>query len=407
MAAELPLPLEGLSVLDCTQVMAGPFCTLLLADMGADVIKVENPAGGDDTRRMGPPLVEGWTAAFLAINRNKRSVALDLRSNEGNQVFMRLLETADVVVENFRPGTMERLGLGYHQLAQVRPALIYCSISGFGQTGPYRDRGGFDLVAQGMSGLMSVTGIPGGPPVKVGVPITDLTAGMYGAYGILTAYIHRLRTGQGQLVDTSLMEAGLAYTFWESSVYFATGEVPGPLGSAHRMNAPYQALKTHDGYITIGAATQSTWEALCRAIGREELLSDPRYATSNDRKNHESALAEDLERTFSQESTQHWTEILQAGKVPSGPIYDLRQVYADPQVRAREMFVEMDDPDLGAIKNIGIPLKLSLTPGRIRRRAPGLGEHTREVLLQADYSAEEVTRLVEAGVVKAQGPRSS
>ena len=313
---------------------------------------------------------------------------------------MRLLDGADVVVENFRPGAMERLGLGYKQLAEIKPSLIYCSISGFGQTGPYRDRGGFDLVTQGMSGLMSVTGIPGGPPVKVGVPITDLTSGMYAAYGILTAYIHRLRTGQGQLVDTSLLEAGLAYTFWESSVYFTTGEVPGPLGSAHRMNAPYQALKTRDGYITIGAATQSTWEALCRAIGREELLSNPRYVSGIDRKSHETELAEDLERTFSQESTQHWMEVLQKGKVPSGPIYDLAQVYADPHVQARQMFVEMDDPDLGIIKNIGIPLKLSLTPGRIRRRAPGLGEHTREVLLGAGYSADEVTRLADSRVVK-------
>lgn len=400
MPEEPPLPLEGLSVLDCTQVMAGPFCTLLLADMGADVIKIEKPAGGDDTRRMGPQLIEGWAAAFLAINRNKRSLALDLKSEEGRLVFMRLLEGTDIVVENFRPGAMEKLGLGYKHLAEIKPSLIYCSISGFGQTGPYRDRGGFDLVTQGMSGLMSVTGIPGGPPVKVGVPITDLTSGMYAAYGILTAYIHRLRTGLGQLVDTSLLEAGLAYTFWESSVYFTTGEVPGPLGSAHRMNAPYQALKTHDGYITIGAATQSTWEALCRAIGREELLSDPRYVSGIDRKSRETELAEDLERTFSRESTRHWMEVLQKGKVPSGPIYDLAQAYADPQVQARQMFVEMDDPDLGIIKNIGIPIKLSLTPGRIRRRAPGLGEHTREVLLGASYSADEVTRLAEAGVVK-------
>ena len=407
MPNEPPLPLEGLSVLDCTQVMAGPFCTLLLADMGADVIKIEKTAGGDDTRQMGPQLIEGWAAAFLAINRNKRSLALDLRSEEGNQVFMRLLESADVVVENFRPGAMEKLGLGYKQLAEIKPSLIYCSISGFGQTGPYRDRGGFDLVTQGMSGLMSVTGIPDGPPVKVGVPITDLTSGMYAAYGILTAYIHCLRTGQGQLVDTSLLEAGLAYTFWESSVYFTTGEVPGPLGSAHRLNAPYQAVKTSDGYITIGAATQSTWEALCRAIGREELLSDPRFVSGIDRKSRETELAEDLERTFSQESTQHWMEVLLEGKVPSGPIYDLAQVYADPQVQARQMFVEMDDPDLGIIKNIGIPLKLSLTPGRIRRRAPGLGEHTREVLLGAGYSTDEVTRLAEAGVVKEYTPRSS
>ena len=271
MDSEPTLPLGGVVVLDCTQIMAGPFCTLLLADMGADVIKVEKPEGGDDNRRMGPPFIAGRSAAFLAINRNKRSLALDLRSEKGREVFLRLVEQADVVVENFRPGAMERLGLGYRQLGEIKPSLIYCSISGFGQTGPYRERGGFDLVTQGMSGLMSVTGTPGAPPVKVGVPITDLTAGMYGAYGILSAYIHRLRTGEGQMVDTSLLEAGIAYTFWESAVYFATGEIPGPLGSAHRLTAPYQAIRTKDGYINIGAATQSTWEGLCRAIGREEL----------------------------------------------------------------------------------------------------------------------------------------
>ena len=356
------LPLGGVVVLDCTQIMAGPFCTLLLADMGADVIKVEKPDGGDDNRRMGPPFIAGRSAAFLAINRNKRSLALDLRSEKGREVFIRLVEQTDVVVENFRPGAMDRLGLGYRQLDEIKPSLIYCSISGFGQTGPYRERGGFDLVTQGMSGLMSVTGTPGAPPVKVGVPITDLTAGMYGAYGILSAYIHRLRTGEGQMVDTSLLEAGIAYTFWESAVYFATGEIPGPLGSAHRMTAPYQAIKTKDGYINIGAATQSTWEGLCRAIGREELITDPLFATIGDSKKREVELAALLEETFSLGTTAHWLEALEASGVPSGPINDLGQVYSDPQIRARNMLVEQEDPELGRLKYIGIPVKLSLTP---------------------------------------------
>ena len=400
MRSQPDLPLEGIVVLDCSQVMAGPFCTLLLADMGADVIKVEKPQGGDETRRMGPPFINGWSAAFLAINRNKRGICLDLRAEEGRTVFKRLVERADVVVENFRPGAMDRLGLGYQELGKLKPSLIYCSISGFGQTGPYRERGGFDLVAQGMSGLMSVTGIPDGPPVKVGVPITDLTAGMYGAYGVLSAYIHRLRTGEGQLVDTSLLEAGMAYTFWESSVYFATGEVPGPLGSAHRLAAPYQALRTKDGHVTIGAATQSTWEALCRAIGREELLDDPRFATSGHRKGLEKELAGLLEQTFGMETTHHWLKLLDAAGVPAGPINNLEQAYSDPHVRAREMLVELTDPDLGTLKNIGIPVKLSRTPGRIRHRAPSLGEHTGEVLLEAGYTDEDVARLREAGVVK-------
>ena len=400
MVFESAMSLQGLIVLDCTQIMAGPFCTLLLADMGADVIKVERPDGGDETRKTGPLLSNGWSAGFLAINRNKRGIALSLQTQGGTSVFKKLVEQADVVVENFRPGTMQRLGLGYEELKELKPSLIYCSISGFGQTGPYKDRGGFDLIAQGMSGLMSVTGIPDGPPVKVGVPITDLTAGMYGAYGILNAYIHRLRTGEGQLVDMSLMEAGIAYTFWESSVYFATGEVPGPLGSAHRLSAPYQALKTKDGYITMGAASQSLWERMCHALGLEGLVSDPRYAARGDRKSNEVELAAVLEETLQQETTEHWLEQLEAAGVPAGPLDNLHQMYSDPQVQARNMMVEFEDPELGTIKNIGIPVKLSATPGKIRRRAPGLGEHTLEILLQAGYTREQIEEMAAADIVK-------
>ncbi len=400
MVFESAMSLQGLVVLDCTQIMAGPFCTLLLADMGADVIKVERPDGGDETRKTGPLLSNGWSAGFLAINRNKRGIALNLQTQGGTSVFKKLVEQADVVVENFRPGTMQRLGLGYEELKELKPSLIYCSISGFGQTGPYKDRGGFDLIAQGMSGLMSVTGIPDGPPVKVGVPITDLTAGMYGAYGILNAYIHRLRTGEGQLVDMSLMEAGIAYTFWESSVYFATGEVPGPLGSAHRLSAPYQALKTKDGYITMGAASQSLWERMCHVLGLEGLVSDPRYAARGDRKSNEVELAAVLEETLQQETTEHWLEQLEAAGVPAGPLNNLHQMYSDPQVQARNMMVEFEDPELGTIKNIGIPVKLSATPGKIRRRAPGLGEHTLEILLQAGYTREQIEEMAAADIVK-------
>ena len=390
--------LSGVKVVDCTQIMAGPFCTLLLADMGADVIKVEKPNGGDDARRLGPPFIQDWSAAFLAVNRNKRSIALDLRTEEGKQVFLRLVEEADVVAENFRPGAMERLGLGYEDLKRLNPSLVYCSVSGFGQTGPYSRRGGFDLVAQGMSGIMSVTGTPGSPPVKVGVPITDLTAGMYAAYGVLTAYIHRIKTGEGQLVDTSLMEAGVAYTFWESSVYFATGEIPGPLGSAHRLSAPYQALRTADGHLNLGGANQSTWEAMCKAIGKPDLLEDPRFATNADRKVRETELASILEETFTAKPTEHWLEVLEAAGVPAGPIMDMAQVYSDPHVLDREMLVEISDPELGVVKNIGIPVKLSKTPGRIRSRAPKLGEHTEEILAGAEYSEAEVLSLIEAGV---------
>jgi len=397
--------LSGMVVLDLTQIMAGPFCTMVLADMGADVIKVERPNGGDDQRRMGPPFIKDWSAGFLALNRNKRSLAVDLRNEAGQAMFKRLVEGVDAVVENFRPGVMDRLGLGYETLASIKPSLVYCSVSGYGNTGPAALKGGFDLVAQGVSGLMSITGHPGMPPAKVGVPITDISAGLLAANGILCAYIHALKTGQGQQVDTSLMEAGIAYTVWESSVYFADGEIPGPLGSAHRVSAPYQALRTSDGYLNIGAATQPTWEQLCRAIGLEALIDDPRFKLPGDRKAREDGLAALLEETFTADTTANWLKMLEEAGVVAGPIYNMDQVYKDPQVLARKMLVDLEDPDLGTIHNIGIPVKLSATPGQIRTRAPMLGEHSSEVLLERGFSQAEVDELVAADVVvENQGP---
>ena len=397
--------LSGMVVLDLTQIMAGPFCTMTLADMGANVIKVEKPNGGDDNRRMGPPFIKDWSAGFLALNRNKRSLVLDLRSEDGQAVFKRLVKGADAVVENFRPGVMDRLGLGYDALAAIKPSLIYCSVSGFGNTGPDAKKGGFDLVAQGVSGLMSITGHPSMPPAKVGVPITDISAGLLAANGVLCAYIYALKTGQGQQVDTSLMEAGVAYTVWESSVYFAEGEIPGPLGSAHRVSAPYQALRTSDGYLNIGAATQPTWEQLCRAIGLEALIYDPRYILPGDRKARQDELADLLEETFTKDTTSNWLKMLEEAGVVAGPIYNMDQVYKDPQVLARKMLVDLEDSDLGTIHNIGIPVKLSGTPGQIRTRAPMLGEHSAEVLLEHGFSQSEVDQLVSGNVVvENQGP---
>ena len=394
-------PLSGMVTLDLTQILAGPMCTMVLADMGADVIKLEKPNGGDDNRRMGPPFIKDWSAGFLAVNRNKRSLALDLRSEAGRGVFRRLVEEADVVVENFRPGVMERLGLSYEELRNIKPRLVYCTISGFGSTGPARNRGGFDLVAQGVSGLMSITGHPNSPPAKVGVPVTDLTAGLFAANGIMAAYIHALKTGQGQMVDTSLMEAGVAYTVWESSVYFAEGEIPGPLGSAHRVSAPYQAMRTKDGYLNLGAATQPTWEQLCRAIEREDLMEDDRFRNPWDRKAREEELAALLEETFSTQDTAHWLQLLDDAGVVAGPIYNMEQVYQDPQVLARKMLVDTEDPELGTVHNIGVPVKLSATPGSIRRRAPALGEHSAEILLERGFSEEEVEGLLAEGVILA------
>ena len=389
----MPLPLEGVRVLEASQVMAGPYCALLLADMGADVVKVEKPRGGDDSRRMAPPFVNGESAAFLAINRNKRSLALDIKQRAGRQIFERLAQRADILVENFRPGTLDALGLGYADLSANHPELIYCSISGYGQTGPDRERGGYDLVAQGAAGLMSITGHPGQPPVKVGVPVADLNAGMYAAYGVLCAYVHRLKTGQGQYVDTSLLEGGLAYTVWESAMFFATGMAPPPMGSAHRLAAPYQAFKTRDGYLTIGAANQANWELLCQALGRPELVADPRYIDNPARTRAAVELARELEPSFAARTTREWLEIMEAIGLPAGPVNDMAAVYADAQVQARNMMVELEHPTAGRIKHIGVPVKLSRTPGSVRRPAPTLGQHTDEVLAETGLTPAEIAAL--------------
>jgi crotonobetainyl-CoA:carnitine CoA-transferase CaiB-like acyl-CoA transferase len=394
----MTLALDGMRVLEITQVMSGPFCGLLLADLGADVIKVEKP-DGDDSRRMAPPTINGESAAFMTINRNKRGLGLNLKSEEGREIFKRLAARADVLIENFRPGTMAVLGLGYEDLSALNPALIYCSISGFGQTGPYSERGGFDLVAQAMSGLMSITGHPDQPPVKVGVPIADLNAGLYACYAVLAAYIHRLKTGQGQRIDTSLLEAGLAYTFWESAIFFATGENPPPMGSAHRLLAPYQALRASDGYLTVGAGNQRNWEQLCRVIGREDLSSDSRFATNGDRTRHQRELAETLEAVFATRSVAEWLAALERAGVPAGPVYNIEQVYRDPQVQAREMVVSVEHPKAGPTKNIGMPVKLSATPGQIRRPAPMLGEHTDEILRELGISHQSIQALRERKAV--------
>ena len=394
-----PLPLEGITVLDCTQVMAGPFCTLLLADMGAEVIKVEKPEG-DDSHRMGPPFINGESAAFLGINRNKKSIVLDFKQEEGREVFKRLVPQVDVVAENFRPGTMDKLGLGYETLKKLSPALIYAAVSGFGQTGPYASRGGFDLVAQGMSGLMSVTGLPDSPPVKVGVPITDLNAGMYTAYGVLSAYIHRMKTGQGQMVDMSLLEGGIAYTFWESSELWNAGHVPEPLGSAHRLSAPYQALATTNGYINLGVANQANWVRFCKAAGLDDLMEDPRFATNAERIQRYQELASLLEETTRARSTAEWLSLLDEAGVPAGPINNLEQVYQDPHVLARGMVQELEHPVAGRTKHIGVPVKLSETPGQLRAPAPTLGQHTDEVLGRFGYSPEEIQKLRDTGAIK-------
>ena len=399
--SERKLPLQGIRVIDFSQILAGPFCTMLLADMGADVVKVEKPNGGDDTRRYGPPFIEGESAAFLTLNRNKRSIVLDLKSEQGLGVVRRMLADADVMLHNFRPGVVERMGLGYADVSALNPAIVYCAVSGFGATGPYSQRAGFDLVAQGMSGLMSINGFPDAPPAKVGVPMADLNTGMFCAYGILTAYINRLVTGKGQHVDASLLESGMAYTLYESATYFATGEVAGPLGSAHRMIAPYQAFATQDGYINIGAANQNNWERMCRAVGRDDLLDDARFASNPERMVNIQSLTPIMEETFRTQTTAHWVKVLERAGVPCGPIYNIEQVYADPHVQSRDMAVELQHPKAGGIRNIGVAVKLSDTPGSVRTPAPLLGQHTDDVLIEFGYADADIATLRQSGALGA------
>lgn len=394
------LPLSKLKVLDLTQVMAGPFCCQILADMGADVTKVEPPGTGDQARQaMGFKLEGEDTAAFLAVNRNKKSVTLNLKEDEAREIFYRLVSEADALVENFRPGVTKKLGIDYETLKEINPRLIYASISGFGQTGPYAMRAGYDLIAQGMSGVMSVTGEPGGPPAKCGIPIGDLSAGLFCAFGILTAYIAREETGRGQYIDTSLFEGALALSIWETAELWSTGRIPQPFGSAHRLTAPYQALETSDGYINVGANNQRLWARLCNALGREDLIEDERFTTNDDRMRNRAELVEELEAATKAKTTDEWVEILLEAGFPAGPIYNYKEVFEDPHTAAREMMVEMDHPVEGVVKGLGIPVKLSETPGEIRCAAPLLGEHTEEILAGLGYSEKEMADLRERRVI--------
>src|SRR5690625_870792 len=394
--------LKGLKVIDLSHIMAGPACTLLLADMGADVIKVEKIAGGDDSRRMAQPLIGEEAAAFLMMNRNKRSIALDLRTEPGKRIVRRLLADADVVVENDRRQTLPRPGFDYASRRQDSPGLIYCAISGFGRSGPYADRGGFDLIAQAMSGIMSITGSsPEDPPVKCGPPLTDITAGLLATIGILAALRKREETGWGQMVETSLLEAGIIQTYWQSAMTFATGVAPGPLGSAHPLTAPYQAFPTSDGWIVVGGANQSNWLRLVEVLEAPELAKDPRFLDNEQRMAHRKELEEELNRRFRTRSCSDWLACLEKAGLPAGPVYDIKQMHEDPQVLAREMVVEVEHTKLGPVKTLGLPIKFSDTPGGPRRGAPLLGEHTHEILREHGFSAQEIEALIEAGAVLA------
>src|SRR3954470_10028161 len=395
-------PLAGLKVIDLTHVMAGPTCTLMLADMGADVIKIEKSPNGDDTRHSVPPKIGDEAASFLMMNRNKRGIVLDLKTDGGKHVLRRLIASADVLVENFAPGAMERLGFGYEDLHKEFPALIYCSLSGFGRTGPYKHRRGFDLVAQAMSGIMSFTGEqPDGPPVKCGAPLSDITAGILAAMGILAAYTHRLKTGEGQWVETSLYEAALVQTYWQAAIALATGVAPKAMGSAHPLNAPYQAFETSDKWIVVGGANQKHWGRTLEVLDATELAKDPRFATGADRMGNLKELEAALTGRFKTRTAEYWLAALEDAGVPCGPVNDMLQALADPQTIAREMVVEVEHSTLGQVKTIGLPIKFSQTPGKVRSGAPLYGEHTSAILDAHGFHADEIAALHKEGAIAA------
>ncbi len=391
-------PLTDIRVLEVGNYMAGPFCGMQLADLGAEVIKVEQPGGGDQVRRTGP-FLNGESSPFVRLNRNKRSIALDLKTAPGKEVFRRLVRTADVVVENLRPGTMRDLELDYPRLADLNPRLVYVAASGWGQDGPLAPFAGLDIMAQARSGLMSITGVPGGDPVKVGVPICDLVCALYGALAAVSALYVRERTGRGQYIDVCLFEAGVSLAIWEAGRYFATGEVPRPLGSAHQTGAPYQAVRSADGWFTIGATSPRNWAALCRALGLEELLQDPRYQDVNLRHQHRNSLITAIEAVTRTHPTAHWLALLEDAGVPCAPIQRYDQVFNDPHLLARGFFWDAPHPRLGTVRQLGNPMRFSATPVRRERAGPLFGEDSVALLRELGYSDDEIERLLEARVI--------
>jgi crotonobetainyl-CoA:carnitine CoA-transferase CaiB-like acyl-CoA transferase len=393
-------------VLDLSHVMAGPTCARMLADMGADVVKLEKREG-DDTRHMLPPDINGESAAYMMMNRNKRGIVLDLKAPKAKAAFLKLAARADVVIENYRHDTLARLGLGYEDLRRHNRGLIYCAISGFGRTGPLAEQGGYDLIAQGMSGLMSITGEePGRQPVKVGSPACDIVAGILAAMAVSAAWAHKLRTGEGQLIDTSLYEAGITLTYWQSAIALATGVPPGPMGSAHPLNAPYQAFETKDGWIVVGASNQKMYPRLCELLGCPELASDPRFKTGRDRMDNLAVLIEALAPSFKARTSAAWLEQLEALGIPSGPVLSITEMLGHPQTIARNMTAAVEHPIAGRVATIGFPVKMSATPAAISRPAPLFGEHTREVLAEAGCSAAEIDALLADGAaVETKAPK--
>ena len=399
-------PLTGIRVIELGNYMAGPYCAMQLADLGADVIKVENPSGGDMSRQTAP-FIEGESSNFFRLNRNKRSIALDLKAPDGKAIFRKLAAQADILVENLRPGTMRDLELDYDRIAAINPGIIYVSASGFGQTGPYAELAGLDIIAQGMSGLMSITGEPDGGPLKVGVPITDLVCALYGALAAVSALHARGATGRGQWIDISLFESGVSLAVWEAGKYFATGEIPGRLGTAHQTSAPYQALRSSDGSFLVGATSPRNWEAFCRILGIGHLRDDPRFNINSNRTANRAALIPLLEEVTMTQPMDHWLSQLQAAGVPSGRIQDYGQVFNDPHLAARKYFVDAPHATAGAVRLMTSPMNFSETPTRIDRAGPLLGEHSAALLREFGYDEAEITRLLDAKVIEQAHPEKA
>jgi len=393
-----PLPLMGVKVLDVSQVMAGPYSCMLLADMGADVIKVEPPGNGDQTRgAMGFKMKGPDSMGFLNMNRNKRSIAINLKSEAGKAILFKLVKEADILVENYRPGVMKRLGVGYEVMSKINPALVYVSISGFGQSGPWAMRPGFDLMAQAMSGIMSVTGNGDGKPVKAGVPVADIGCALFATYAALSAYIGAKNTGQGQYIDASLFDSALAFSIWDTSEYWGTGNPPVALGTANRMTAPYQAVKAKDGYFVMGATNNKLWQLLCGILERPDLLQKVEYQTIAGRLGQREQLIQELEKSFALKSADEWIDLLLEHGIPAGPILDYPQAFESEHGRHRQMRIEIDHPLEGKVPNIGFAVKMQGTPQEVRRHPPLLGEHTQEVLMQAGFTPDEIKVLEEQG----------
>lgn len=385
--------LEGVTVLDLTRMLAGPYGALLLADLGAEVIKVEDPVGGDPVRAMGPPFIQGESAYFISINRSKKSLTLDLTTPRGREVFLRLVQKADVVLDNFRPGILERLGVAYSALRRINPRIVACSISGFGQDGPYRSLPAFDLILQAMGGAMSITGEPNRDPVRMGIPMGDLAGGLFGAMAVAAALFQRERTGEGRYIDLSLLDCQASLLTYVAQYFLVTGEVPGPVGSAHASAVPYQAFKTKDIHIVIAIFTERFWSQFCNVIGRPDLVEDPRFATNRERHAHRHELIPILEGIFATRTGEEWLKDLRAEGIPSGPINTVDRVLSDPQVLHRGMVLEVDHPVCGRLKVVGNPVKALPADGEALRPPPVLGQHTEEVLRRAGYSTEEINSL--------------